>query len=349
MPADTTEPADTPRRPRLRGLAWLFVWLIGLELAARLLWTPAWIGARLYGEVDPSFDYGFGYGIGYVRPQCEPDGETRVTCFKTQYRSIFRQSFERVKRPRTLRSFTVGGSHAAGPGAYTTTAIRTLRAGCGALRWEGVNLAVRGQGSTRALVATEEALRHDPDLIILDFGGTNEYEDERDLAQRTQVHEGIWEYLLASRVIVIGRKLLSRRFAVMRTPPVPGDGERVASSVPANLSRWERTLAANYRELIAMARARKIPVVVVGRASFRGHRPGSRALANHQRFLSLAGDGVLLFDAHAAFMALPRAQRAGLFLPDRNHYSREGHRIVGEGLAELLLRELPAARVCSPR
>ncbi len=344
----TPEP-DKTKAPRYRGLVWMLVWLLGLELAARQWWTPASVGPKLYAEVDPSFDYGFGYGIGYVRPQCEPDGDKRITCFNNQYRSIFRQSFERSKRPATLRSFTLGGSHAAGVTAYTTTAIRSLRANCGALRWEGINLAVRGQGSTRALVALEEALRHEPDLIILDFGGTNEFEDERDLAQRTKIHEGIWQYLLASRVLVIGRKLLSRRFAVLRTPPVTGEGERVASSFPENLTRWDRRLAANYRELIATARPRKIPVVVVGRAYFRGLRPGTRALANHQRFLSLAGDGVLLFDAHAAFMAVARDQRSSLFLPDRNHYSREGHRIVGEGLAALLLRELPAARVCTPR
>lgn len=334
-------PEPTPRRP-FRGLAWALLWLLILEVAARLLWTPGWVG-RL-AELDPGYDLGFAF----TRPLCEPDGPARMTCPPGQYRPIARQSFARVKRPDMLRVFTLGGSHAAGAGAYSGRLLRALRQDCEALRWEGINLAVKGHGSARILLAAQEALRYEPDLLILDFGGTNEYEDERDLAERDRLHAGIWNYLLASHAVVLGRKLLARRFAALRPTARTGD-EQLASRDPDNLARWQRSLAANYHALLALARARGIPVVIVGRASLREHAAGSRELANHRLFLSLAGDGVLLFDAHAAFQAVDDRRRRSLFSRDRQHYSPAGQRLIAEGLEALLLRELPAARVCASR
>lgn len=337
------EPHETPRRRRLPGLAWAALWLLGLELAARLLWSPAWVG-RL-AELEPGFDLGFAFS----RPQCEPDGASRTTCLPTQYRPIVRQSFATIKRRGTLRSFTFGGSHAAGAGAYTSSLIRSLKQDCRALRWEGLNFAVKGHGSARVRVAVNEALQHDPDLLLLDFGGTNEYEDERDQDQRARLHAGIWNYLFASHAVVLGRKLLARRFPALRPTLASGDDEHVASRDPRNLARWQRSLADNYQAVINLARARGIPVIIVGRASLRAHAPGSRELANHRLFLSLAGDGVLLFDAHAAFAAVDEARRRSLFSRDRQHYSAAGQRLIADGLAALILRELPAARVCAAR
>ncbi|MBK9758115.1 MAG: SGNH/GDSL hydrolase family protein [Nannocystis sp.] len=340
------EPSSTTKRPRRPwALAWTLVWLIGVEAAARLLWTPAQVGPELYARVEPSFDYGFDF----TRPQCEPDDEAKITCWPTQYRPIFKQSFDRIKRPNTIRAFTFGGSHAAGAGGYTGALVRLLRRTCGARRWEGINLAVKGQGSTRALVALKDALRHEPDLVILDFGGTNEYEDERDLNRRAQLHTSIWKFVLTSRAVVIGRKLLALHFELMRVPRMTGEGEQVASRNPENLARWERSLADNFREMIALTHGRGIPVVIVGRASRNAHAPRSRDLASHRLFLSLASDGVLLFDAHAAFQAVDRASRKALFRGNGDHYSRKGHELIAQGLAALLLRELPAARVCDPR
>ena len=338
-----SEPTDRATRRRIPGLAWALLWLLGVEAAARALWSPAWVG-RL-AELEPGFDLGFTF----TRPQCEPDGPSRITCRPTQYRPIARQSFARVKRPGTIRSFTFGGSHAAGASAYTSTLVRSLREDCGALRWEGINFAVKRHGSARILVAAQEALAHAPDLLILDFGGTNEFEDERDRDLRAQLHAGIWNYLFASHAVVLGRKLLTRRFPGLQPTLASGDDEDVASRDPTNRARWQRSIADNYGAVIALARARKIPVIVVGRASLQAHAPGSRELANHRLFLSLAGDGVLLFDAHAAFDAVDDRRRRSLFSGDRQHYSAAGQRLIAEGLAALILRDLPAARVCAAR
>ncbi|MBK9752747.1 MAG: hypothetical protein IPO88_04425 [Nannocystis sp.] len=79
------------------------------------------------------------------------------------------------------------------------------------------------------------------------------------------------------------------------------------------------------------------------------HAPRSRDLASHRLFLSLASDGVLLFDAHAAFPRSTGPRARHCFAATATTTSRKGHELIAQGLAALLLRELPAARVCDPR
>lgn len=343
----TPDPTPTPRatesRRRPWALAWMLAFLLALELAARTLWTPAHVDAKLHASIEPSY----GYGFEFVRPPCEPSGPDTITCRPTEYRKIPEQSFDAVKRSNAVRMFTVGGSHAAGTSSYTRELGEQLARRCPAVHWEAINLAVVGQGSRRVRLAAEEALRHQPDVLILDFGGSNEYEDERDLGYREQLHSGIWRYLLRSHAIVLGRKLLSKSFPFTKPKPIStGEDETAASRKTENLERWRAGLESNYRALIADARSKGLEVVVVSRASMKPHATGSRQEADQALFESLAGEGVHLLDAHALFHELDARQRKRLFRRDRNHYSRAGQQRIADALALLVLEELHAATPC---
>lgn len=340
---DTTTPetpTGKPPRERPWGLVWMLVWLLPLELAARWFWTPDYVEPKLYAKIDASFNYGFEY----VRPPCEPDG-AQLRCRPTQYRKISEQSFDLSKRADALRVFTVGGSHAWGSRAYTQVLGQQLADRCPTIHWETINFAVEGQGSRRARLAATEHARHAPDLLIVDFGGSNEYEDERDFSYREGLHAGIWSVVLRSHAVVIARKLLMRRLP-LATVSSTGT-EREASQDPENQARWREAMRTNYQALIDHAHAHGISVVLVGRASMLAHEPDSREQADYAVFEQLAAQpGVLALDTHALFQAIDATERTKLFQDDLNHYSRAGHKQIAQALTELLLAELPRASEC---
>jgi lysophospholipase L1-like esterase len=330
-----TSPAPTRREPP-RALVWMLVWLLPLELAARLLWTPEIVGPELYTKMDPSF----GYGFEYPRPACEPDGEL-LRCRETQYREIPEQTLDLTKRADAVRVFTVGGSHAWGEQAYTPVLGELLVSRCPAIHWETLNFAVEGHGSRRAQVAAAELSRHAPDVLIVDFGGSNEYEDERDFAYREGLHEGIWSVVLHSHAVVLARKLLARRLPLAKVASTGTEPE--ASQDPVNQARWRESMLTNYQALIDDAHAQGITVVLVGRASLLAHEPGSREQADYAVFEQLAAQpDVYSLDTHALFQTVNERARANLFRSDENHYSRAGHRKIAQALLQLL-GELPDA------
>jgi lysophospholipase L1-like esterase len=343
MSDTNTPPIQTgkPRRELPWGLVWLLVWLLPLELAARWVWTPDYVEPKLVASVDPSF----GYGFEYVRPPCEPDGEL-LRCRPTQYRKIPEQTFDLSKRADAVRVFTVGGSHAAGSKAYTQVLGQQLARRCPVIHWEAINFAVEGQGSRRARLAAAAQARYAPDLLIVDFGGSNEYEDERDFAYREGLHEGIWSVVLRSHAVVIARKLIMKKLPVATLAST--GTEREASLDPKNQDRWRESMRTNYQALIDEAHAQGIAVVLVGRASFLAHEPDSRERADYAVFEQLAANNdVVSLDTHALFQAVDAIERARLYKDDRNHYSRAGHQRIAEALTELLLAELPRASECA--
>lgn len=345
MPTPESTPPPTPvERRRPWALAWMLGWLLVIEGAARTLWAPEWVGGERYAAYDPSF----GYGFDLVRPLCQPSDDHTMTCYPTQYRKFPEQSFDATKRADAVRMFTVGGSHAAGESSYTRELDKRLERRCPAIHWELVNLAVVAQGSRRILLAAEQAEQHQPDVLILDFGGSNEYEDERDFGYREQLHEGIWRYLLRSHAIVLGRKLLSKHFTFTNVTLSTDEDETLASKKPENLERWRSSIETNYRELISKARAQHLEVVIVGRASLEPHAPGSREEADYRLFQSLADEDVHLLDAHALFQEVERSKRAKLFRGDKNHYSRAGQQRIADALADLVLGQLRVGGPCQP-
>jgi lysophospholipase L1-like esterase len=334
-------PTSKPRRELPWGLVWMLVWLLPLELAARWFWTPEYIEPELYAKTDASF----GYGFEYLHPPCEPDGEL-LRCRPTQYRKIPEQTFDLSKRADAVRVFTFGGSHAQGSNAYTQMLGQVLARECPAIHWEAINFAVEGQGSRRARLAAAEHARYAPDLLIVDFGGTNEYEDERDFAYREGLHEGVWSVVLRSHAVVLARKLLMKRLPLATV--ASAGTEREASEDPANQKRWRESMLTNYQALIDDAHAQGQTVVLVGRASLAPHEPNSRERADYAVFEQLAAQpNVVSLDTHALFQALDTEARARLFRDDGNHYSRAGHQRIADALADLLLAELPRASECA--
>ncbi len=320
-------------RDAKRLVAGVVFWLLVFELLTRVLWQPAVIGLDLSSRIDASF----GYGYDATSSLCSPSGDLMI-CAPTQYRRFGRQTFSRDKDETTLRFFTVGGSHSAAPGAYPSFAAQALRRECPKIFWEGINLSVRGHGSRRTLLLAKQALLLDPDFLVVDFGGTNEFEDERDLEQYRRLHRGIWRVLLKSHLVALGRKLLTRRFSREFSSLETTQEEAQANSDPVNQIRWNESLNRNYRTLLHLAGDAGVPVVLVGRAVPDGSR-NSHWMAREELFRSLPVEPGNRLDTNALFDAAESEAggRSELFAMDLNHYSEDGQRRIGEQLAQIIL------------
>ncbi len=319
----------------LRTPAWTALWLVLLEATTRAVWQPGVIGEAMYRRVSPSF----GYGYDFHRPLCEPRGEELV-CIPTQYRPHAPQTLAANKTPDTFRIVTVGGSHAAGHRTmpYTPLALVDLRERCPERHWEAANFGVPGYGSSRILLVGREALELAPDLLVIDFDGSNEYEDSRDLAYREQLHQGIWGALFRSHVVVLGRKFFSAEFSKpAKLHKAPRREEVTLTNEPEVRQRWNADVAANYEELIRLAGERGTQVMFVG-LGMRNRRRNAAYEERHQLMLSLAAKhGVHVVDMAKVFQELPAKERIRLFRRDKHHYNIRGHRLVAGEVADAVL------------
>lgn len=317
--------------------AWTVVWLVLLEAATRALWQPSVVGADAYGKTSASF----GYGYDSLRPLCERQG-AELVCVPTQYRPIpALQRLSADKDPSAIRIVTLGGSHGAGnrTPAYTHYALERLRTRCPARSWEAANFAVPGFGSARVRRVGEEALELEPDVLVIDFDGSNEYEDRRDLEYREQLHRGIWGILFRSQLVVLGRKYLSAEYTT------PSTLERAPRGREAELLRdaeirdgWNEGLTRNYEALIERAHARGTEVVFVG-LGLRRRRRNVAFEERHKLMWSLAEKhGVHVVDIGTLFQRLPTKKRVRLFQRDKRHYNARGHKIVARQLADTIER-----------
>jgi hypothetical protein len=320
----------------LRIPAWIILWLAVLEATVRVVWQPSVVGVDAYRETSASF----GYGYDFLRPMCEREGDELV-CVPTQYRPFALQRLPAVKDPAAFRIVTIGGSHAAGNRTtpYPQLALAQLRARCPTRRWEAANLGVPGFGSTRVRMVGTRALDLDPDVLVIDFDGSNEYEDLRDLGYRRQLHAGIWGILFRSQLVVLGRKYLSREYAMPSSlQRVPRGLEGIATRRAEVRQLWNAGVADNYERLIALTRDRGVEVVFVGLGT-RGKRRNVAFQERHELMWSLADEhGVPVVDIGTLFAELPAKKRVRLFQRDKRHYNDRGHRLVARALADALER-----------
>ncbi|MGH9200361.1 MAG: SGNH/GDSL hydrolase family protein, partial [Vicinamibacterales bacterium] len=227
--------------------------------------------------------------------------------------------------------------------AFMTRALAARRPG---VEWTTVNLSVFGVGSSRMSLILGKALAFQPDLVILAPHGSNEYEDERDLAYVRAVNSGYKGLLFKSRAVVLLKQVFDQHlsFRPDSPPTLEFEEEETASLKPENVARWHAALRENMRNMVQRARDRTVPVLLVGRAE-RDRGPGGRdstqtaAVNDLLRQLANRPD-VVFFDLSAALDTAFRTpgDRAAVF-QDESHLQAQGHAAAGEALATLVLTQ----------
>jgi len=327
-----------------RGVTWLLVYFFILEIGVRFLWDPRIIGEQWY-RICPSYDYGYDY----TKPLFYGRGGN-LTCYPTQYCELYRQSLPGNKTAREFRIFVFGSSVARGTPScnFPLMVGEELHRGFPRIYWHVNNFSVPGYGSTRMALLLKKAIRYGPDVIIIAVHGSNEYEDERDLAYAKAVNAGFNRILCASHCIVLTKKIFPSLFPSENTLPSTGEDEPAASRKSENLKRWGSSINKNLDDMIAAARARHIPVVLMGRAMrdygkdpFESARTDTinNSIKNHSR----SGD-VLYFDTQSVLSGYipPAGRHNPALFQDTSHLTEEGHRRIARALYELIARHLSA-------
>ncbi len=311
------------------GIAWAIAALLVFEIGARSYWTPLNVGAERYAKIDAT--YGYGYDL--AQPLCLRVGAD-FQCFASQYLPIAPERFAAVKAPNTARFITLGGSLSFGQNSYTPQAVRRLKEVCPGVEWQGVNFSVQGMGTSRMRILFEDAFRYEPDFIVIDPVGSNEYEDEIEASYRDELHRGIWALLLKSRAVVLGQKVMREKLTLPdpRAPkPVEANEPRAARD-PATAERWFQTHRKNLAYMVETATQRGIPVVVMGRGRLDPKDDYiGRAMAH---WPTLAGQNVTYVPVDQTFSKLENQK--SYFTGDRNHYTSGGHGIIAGLLAGVL-------------
>lgn len=338
-------PRSSETKEIMRVLAWVLAWLLVAEISVRILWRPSIVGRATVEKTSADYTYGFDES----EPLCSLDSG-QYFCFPTQYRKFTSTDFAEEAAPGVHRFITVGGSHAAGADSYTKYAADALAQRCPASDWEGVNLALRGIGAQRILMAAREALNYQPEILVLDFGGTNEYEDERDQAERDAVNRGVWAVVFQSQLVVLGRKLLSRRLRLPNEADSSRPSEAEAGERRDVQERWQASIAGHYSEILSLAHSKGVRVVVVGRAFIAPLQEVPYGAERRAMFLAMGEEeGVSTVDVHKLFKrTLKRNPDRTLFSGDRTHYSDDGKQLIGGRLARAL-KQLDAGCTTSSR
>jgi hypothetical protein len=307
------------------------------EVVFRFGFVPPVVGDA-YSKYYPAYDYGLA-----GTPVCWHVSD-QLSCSPTPYLDIWKQSLPFAKPRGELRVFTVGASVSRGDRRENYSAVlegmlheahpdRPIRF---------VNLSARGIGSTRQRLLWHEALRHQPDLLLLHVHGSNEYEDERDRAYVATLHHGLGGLALQSR-LVVALKRAYRAATSLASPVKPAadmPDEATETEDPAVRRRWLATLDENVGAMLAEAAAAHVPVILVGRAErLDDGKLSPYGVEVNDLLARRAGPSVRYFDAQAVFSAMPPAAARALFR-DSVHWKAKGHRAVAEHLAPLIEAEI---------
>ncbi len=286
------------------------------------------------------YQYGFDTQSGFVETA---DG--RVNFVRAGGRRFYPQSMTRAKAPGTFRVITVGDSIARGASleeAYPAQFGKRLRDQ--GYHIESINLAVPGFGSTRQLLVLRRALEYHPDLVILHFGMSNEFEDERDekrAAAARGTHPRDWplkSYLIARlheyKIDLVTPRLLPEKIRVMSALD-DAEEEASANRDPVRVQGWLRRFSSIFdRSLAALAEA-GVPVLLIPRVELRDESPDTRLDdAGLARLLEHhLGARVRWLDLRAVFGEHPAIE---LFSRDRVHLHPPAHQVLGDALAVLI-------------
>lgn len=309
------------------------------ETVFRIAFVPPVAGGA-HSKYYPAYDYGFA-----GTPVCWHVRD-KLSCAPTPYLDVHPQSVPFAKRRGELRVFTIGASVSRGErrGSYSAALEGLLQKAHPDRPIRFLNLSADGIGSTRQLLLWREALAQKPDLLILHVHGSNEYEDERDRAYVASLHRGLGGLALRSRLVVALKRAYAdaTRLASPVKPAAEMPDEATQTQDPEVRRRWLATLDANVGEMLALAAAARVPVILVGRAE-RGEELSAYGADVNALLAGKAGPSVRYFDTEAAFSAMSPAAREALF-KDSVHWKVAGHQAIADRLAPLVEPELFGAK-----
>lgn len=302
--------------------------LLGLEVTARLVFDDTFVGR---------FDYGYHPTAGFV------ELADRVELRRTGGRRFWPQSFALPKPGGRYRIFTVGDSVARGKSAeqaYPHLLGELLRARGHDV--DSLNLSVPGYGVRRRLVVLEQALKYQPDLIILHLNHSNEYEDERDWRRAQEAkswHPSQW--LRKSYIIARLDEAKTERLFWKLPPEIRAtrevrdhDAELAAAQHGEQGKVWEQFFRAKTLETVRLLQARGVPVLLLSKGKLDATRKQLDDFGQDAFVASLAGPGVYGASTRQVFARLPDPDP--YFSGDGIHWRPEGHRLMAEALAPVV-------------
>ncbi|MBU4053289.1 MAG: SGNH/GDSL hydrolase family protein [Proteobacteria bacterium] len=318
-----------------------------LELAARMLWTPAFVGEKTYSRFEPNYRYGYSEQM----PLFFESIGNQLVCMQTQYTQFHRQTLSKTKAKNEIRIFTLGGSVSRGSleTSYSGRLEKMLRLAAPQYEWHIINLSCGGYGTSRMRVLMKKTLAYEPDLFILHPHGSNEYEDERDFNYQEKLHAGMNRLFFSSHFLVLSKK----KYDELNSNALPqsdAESELKASAVPENVARWNATMDKNLQAMMDVAKSRHAGVVLVGRAD---RNDGAEYYANKETleinriikehsktfspcfYLDMAG---LMASTY------PDMESKEFLFEDTTHWREIGHKMAAEHLLGPVLAMVKASR-----
>ena len=285
----------------------------------------------------------------------------------TNSRGYRTPEFADAAAPGTVRIVVLGDSSTFGWGVEHFETYAEQLGSALARRWsidrsriEILNLGVPGYSSFQGRVLLERvALDLDPDIIVWSYlsndGAMTGESDMATYEKRLGASGALLALLHESRAF----ETLEAWIAVLRGRLAPAAAHDPRDSSQRNIPSY-RVAGANVRAAVELARARGVPIVLVGQCT-RGEPASMMAqIANATGTPHL--DATALLDASIEALmteerfedlrAMQRERYGNLelerhpkwlaFLPDTCHPNAFGHRLVGDALADVIADAVPA-------
>ncbi len=314
-------------------------------------WAFLEVGAHVFfaDGILGRFDYGYNQTAGWF----EYDDRTQL---RRVGGARFRpQTIPKPKPAGTVRLFTAGDSIARGQALETAypwyLGEALTKAGIPA---ESYNMGIPGYGSTRKLILLKQALRHDPDALILHLHGGNEYEDELDWNRAQNFkswHPRNWlmKSFIVARVFQMKEEQVYWKWLsteIREQAMVHDEMARIAKQIrdPESplIKRWNKRIARNTERTADLARCNGVPLVLVIPSILNrkaGHSFDDSGLGAQARELAQR-PGVFTYWAADDLRKLKPVEIDPMFFRDETHMYPPGHAFLGQKLVPTVLQAL---------
>jgi len=328
-------------KKRPSGIFWMVIIFLLLEASTRILWKPNIIYELEpipleYRRLEPSYNYG------YTQRPLFYEKDNKLVLYPTEYLWTYLQRMNKIKEDNEFRIFVIGSSVAVGPKRdnYSHFLKKFLPAINHEREWQVINISFQGFGTSRLLIALKKTLKYEPDLLILHPGGTNEYEDEKDLLNKRTTHFGFNTIIYRSNFIVILKKIFTK-YAPDTVLSINIESEHEAYQKEENLRRWRVSLDNNLSEMVKIAKKSNVPVILVGAACeylAKGYAGNILTPLNNtvKKYASL--NRVYYIDsAEIMYKHFPNKEDKEK-LCSGWHWSRYAHRLIAKEITDIIIR-----------
>jgi len=236
----------------------------GLEFFTRIIFRPQVVSEDIYTKYSPKYDYGF------------DEDETlfyrsgdQLVLYPTPYLTFWRQKMDLQKSPDEFRVFTIGSSVSRGDDLnlnYSYYLEQYLNSEIHSKRFKVINCSATGIGSSRILLIFKKVLAYEPDLVIFHLHGSNEFEDERDLAEANRLKSSYEGIIRKSWLFCVFKKYMEKNVFEKFEQKAEIEPEAFAKwFVPGKREKWLQDLEDNTAKIINTAEEQQVPVIFVNR------------------------------------------------------------------------------------